>query len=62
MKQGSGITAFQRGAQRVAHPSRMRPPSTALRETITRFDETPFASEDGEWSKFFEEIALGMWG
>nr|WP_306284184.1 SUKH-4 family immunity protein [Streptomyces sp. Termitarium-T10T-6] len=34
----------------------------ALRETITRLDETPFASEDGEWSRFFEEIALGMWG
>ncbi|MFE5974372.1 SUKH-4 family immunity protein [Streptomyces sp. NPDC056460] len=34
----------------------------ALRETITLLDETPFASEDGEWSRFFEEIALGMWG
>ncbi|MFB7239347.1 SUKH-4 family immunity protein [Streptomyces sp. NPDC056269] len=33
----------------------------ALRETITRIDETPFASEDSQWSRFFEEIALGMW-
>ncbi|MER8046015.1 SUKH-4 family immunity protein [Streptomyces sp. NPDC094032] len=33
-----------------------------LRERVSRVDETPFASEDGEWSKFFEEIALGMWG
>ncbi|WP_435970200.1 SUKH-4 family immunity protein [Streptomyces sp. Qhu_M48] len=33
-----------------------------LRESITRVDETPFASEDGDWSRFFEEAALGMWG
>ncbi|MEU8763942.1 SUKH-4 family immunity protein [Streptomyces sp. NPDC048659] len=33
-----------------------------LRARITRVDETPFASEDGAWSAFFEELALGMWG
>ncbi|KQX50034.1 MULTISPECIES: SUKH-4 family immunity protein [unclassified Streptomyces] len=33
-----------------------------LRESITQVDQTPFASEDGEWSRFFEEISLGMWG
>ncbi|MFI9210469.1 SUKH-4 family immunity protein [Streptomyces sp. NPDC053253] len=33
-----------------------------VRESITRVDETPFASEDGEWTRFFEEVALGMWG
>ncbi|WP_055601367.1 SUKH-4 family immunity protein [Streptomyces aureus] len=34
----------------------------ALRERITQVDQTPFASEDGEWSRFFEEVALDMWG
>ncbi|MFP8886063.1 SUKH-4 family immunity protein [Streptomyces mangrovi] len=33
-----------------------------MKEEITAVDETPFASADGEWSKVFEEIALGMWG
>ncbi|MEU2119458.1 SUKH-4 family immunity protein [Streptomyces sp. NPDC016459] len=33
-----------------------------LREHITQVDQTPLASEDGEWSRFFEEITLGMWG
>ncbi|WP_338490988.1 SUKH-4 family immunity protein [Streptomyces sp. SJL17-4] len=34
----------------------------SLREHITQVDETPFAHEEGEWSRFFEEIALGIWG
>ncbi len=33
-----------------------------MRQRITAVDETPFASADGEWSKVFEEISLGMWG
>ncbi|MFF6779006.1 SUKH-4 family immunity protein [Streptomyces sp. NPDC012637] len=33
-----------------------------LRTNIAQVDETPFASEDGEWSRYFEEISLGMWG
>ncbi|GAA3620465.1 SUKH-4 family immunity protein [Streptomyces chitinivorans] len=33
-----------------------------MRKRITAVDETPFAGADGEWSKVFEEIALGMWG
>lgn len=33
-----------------------------LRDHIVQIDETPFASDDGEWSRFFEEITFGMWG
>lgn len=33
-----------------------------LRDRIVQIDETPFASDDGEWSRFFEEITFGMWG
>jgi hypothetical protein len=33
-----------------------------LRERLAGTDPTPFAGEDGEWSRFFEEIGFGMWG
>ncbi|WP_326680841.1 SUKH-4 family immunity protein [Streptomyces sp. NBC_01237] len=34
----------------------------SLRQQILKSDATPFASEDGEWSKLLEEIGFGMWG
>lgn len=33
-----------------------------LRQHISAHDSVPFASEEGEWSKLFEEIGFGMWG
>lgn len=33
-----------------------------LRQRISAHDSVPFASEEGEWSKLFEEIGFGMWG
>ncbi|MFJ2933104.1 SUKH-4 family immunity protein [Streptomyces sp. NPDC087219] len=33
-----------------------------LRGHITQVDETPLADENGAWSRFFEEVTLGMWG
>ncbi|WP_079040697.1 SUKH-4 family immunity protein [Streptomyces prasinus] len=32
------------------------------RQQISEVDETPFADEDSEWSRIFEEIGFGMWG
>ncbi|MFV0135877.1 SUKH-4 family immunity protein [Streptomyces sp. HMX87] len=33
-----------------------------LRRQISEVDPTPFADEDGEWSRLLEEIGFGMWG
>ncbi|MEV0777229.1 SUKH-4 family immunity protein [Streptomyces sp. NPDC050428] len=33
-----------------------------LRQRVSNRDSLPFASEDSEWSKLFEEIRCGMWG
>ncbi|MEU7011434.1 SUKH-4 family immunity protein [Streptomyces sp. NPDC046332] len=33
-----------------------------LRNTIDQADDTPLASVDSVWSKFFDEISFGMWG
>ncbi|MFJ8544985.1 SUKH-4 family immunity protein [Streptomyces sp. NPDC093586] len=33
-----------------------------IRQQISEVDETPFADEDSEWSRLFEEIGFGMWG
>ncbi|MGX6739010.1 hypothetical protein [Streptomyces xantholiticus] len=31
-------------------------------EHLAEVEDTPFASEDGERSKFFEAISFGIWG
>ncbi|MFC8285975.1 SUKH-4 family immunity protein [Streptomyces cyaneofuscatus] len=33
-----------------------------LRQRVSDRDSVPFASEESEWSKLFEEIGFGMWG
>jgi hypothetical protein len=33
-----------------------------VRRQISEVDETPFADEDSEWTRLFEEIGFGMWG
>ncbi len=33
-----------------------------LRQQVSGGDDLPFASEDSEWSKLFEEVGFGMWG
>lgn len=33
-----------------------------MRQQISAVDETPFADQDSEWSRIFEEIGFGMWG
>lgn len=33
-----------------------------LRQRVSDHDSAPFASEESEWSKLFEEISFGMWG
>lgn len=33
-----------------------------LRERVSAGDNLPFATEDGEWTRLFEEIGFGMWG
>ncbi|MFH9575696.1 SUKH-4 family immunity protein [Streptomyces sp. NPDC017454] len=33
-----------------------------VRQQISQADGTPFADEDSEWSRLFEEIGFGMWG
>ncbi|MFJ8768975.1 SUKH-4 family immunity protein [Streptomyces clavifer] len=35
---------------------------TQLRHRVNAGDNLPFASEDSEWTKLFEEISSGMWG
>ncbi|MEU2655127.1 SUKH-4 family immunity protein [Streptomyces sp. NPDC007325] len=33
-----------------------------MRQDITTVDPTPFADDESEWSRLFEELGLGMWG
>ncbi|WP_030333550.1 SUKH-4 family immunity protein [Streptomyces sp. NRRL B-1381] len=33
-----------------------------LRRRVSDRDSVPFASEESEWSKLFEEVGFGMWG